>query len=137
MYKPATSKANNSETYVTCCGFRGVDSGTLAGLLAHVGDDTFDATTLLPRSAMPDSFVQSAMAAGAWFAERTRETLEDALSRRVMSRVATEVLQESQTECCRLWMETFAPRPLHPEYRLAPVRPRAPLATVARAPCTA
>jgi hypothetical protein len=124
IYKPATSKANNSETYITCCGFRGIqkqDGSILHKLLSFVGEDTFDSTTMLHRAAMPESFVHSVIHCGEWFALRTKDALEDALSGRVRSIEAEELLA-SQKECCKVWMKAFPVMPLKHELRLAPVR---------------
>jgi hypothetical protein len=123
VYKPVTSKANNSETYVTCMGFRGISDALLQALLSFVGEETFDCTTMLPRSAYPDSFVASVTACGCFFAQRTKESLEDALSKRTMTTMMAEVLRKSQECCADDWVyKNFVVESVAPEERLATVR---------------
>jgi hypothetical protein len=126
VYKPATSKANNSETYITCCGFRGIqkqgEGNMLHKLLSFVGEDTFDSTAFLPRASMPESFLQSVIQCGEWFAMRTKDALEDAYIPRAHA-IEAEVLADSLKECCKLWMQAFAVKLLSHELRLSPVRP--------------
>lgn len=92
IFKPATSKANNSETYIVGLGFRGISQPILESLLSHVGASTFDDKAMLPREALPASFVASVISAGRFFASRTKDFLEDAYVKRIAPPLLQQVL---------------------------------------------
>lgn len=78
VYKPVTSKAANSETYLVALGFRGALEATLEVLLRHVGPDAFRAAAL-PRAALPPRFAASVAATATFFADRTRGAIDAAV----------------------------------------------------------
>jgi len=80
VYKPITSKANNSETYIVARGFRGISDELLQGLLEHVGDDIYAKHAMLQQSQMPGSFLTSVQECGETFALRTQEAIERTLA---------------------------------------------------------
>ena len=125
VYKPVTSKANNSETYLMGFGFRGIADSLLTTLLKHVGDTTFEETTMLPQAAMPPAFVRSVADCGKFFAERTKDSLEDAYTRRSPTPLVTEILRDSQMQTAEDWLrKNFQVKPLDPAARLSVVRTR-------------
>jgi hypothetical protein len=122
IYKPASSKANNSETYILGFGFRGCPDETLRALLRHVGTETFQQTTLLPLAAMPQSFLKSAKAAAVFFAERTRESLQDAYFHNRAPRMWSDMLIGSLRASAQQWIQMFQIKPLAAEARLSLAR---------------
>ena len=101
IFKPATSKANNSETYIVGLGFQGISEPLLEALLGHVGASTFDNMAMLPREALPSSFVSSVIAAGRFFAMRTRDSLEDAYVKRIAPQLELQVCPCFRRAHCR------------------------------------
>ena len=122
MFKPATSKANNSETYIVCLGFQGIEDAVLHSLLDHVGATTFDNAAMLPRKAMPSSFVDSVAASGRFFAGRTKTFLEDAYLKSVASPLLQQVLRDGHAYCTKKWFDIHPVERLRPNHRLAQAR---------------
>ncbi|KXZ44308.1 hypothetical protein GPECTOR_69g401 [Gonium pectorale] len=79
--KPCTSKACNSEVYVVCQGFRGVQAPVLEVLLKKCGEDVFLDGAMLPRSAMPEPFLDSVLGAAQHFSACTASSIRDALDK--------------------------------------------------------
>ncbi|XP_024152065.1 cap-specific mRNA (nucleoside-2'-O-)-methyltransferase 2 [Oryzias melastigma] len=60
VFKPATSKAGNSEVYVVCLNYNGKETvrPLLSKLIRHYGADLADREALFPRSLIPESFLK-------------------------------------------------------------------------------
>jgi len=56
--KPACSKAGNSETYLVCTGFNGIEKELLDKLLDNCGEDSPTLSSLLPQRFMTEEFVK-------------------------------------------------------------------------------
>jgi hypothetical protein len=124
VYKPTTSKANNSETYVTCKGFRGIDPATLEAMLLKLGTDVHDDASFLPLDSVPPDFLRSVCDCATFFAERTRDSLEDALEKHShMADAVKWALKDVRRGFAAEWVGKFHQlKPLPQELRLAPVR---------------
>jgi 23S rRNA U2552 (ribose-2'-O)-methylase RlmE/FtsJ len=72
VYKPATSKPANSETYVVGYAFKGVTSEVLHALLHFCGNDIFSGRAIFPMEAFPSEFLDSAMMAAIPTSRSTR-----------------------------------------------------------------
>jgi hypothetical protein len=120
--KPATSKANNSETYLVALGFRGISKETLDTLLGHVGKDIYAEVAMLPSAALPSTFFQSVVDCGKYFARRTQAAIENALSKQSVGVAANKALNAIQDECAEEWIRKFKIMDLPRDLRLAPVR---------------
>jgi hypothetical protein len=120
IYKPVTSKMNNSETYITCFGFRGISEPCLHSLLQHVGKETFDNTAMLPRAAMPERFMHSVVTSGKFFAKRTQEALEHSLSLNNCSREWSMALEWAKGKCTEKWITSMQIRSMPHQLRLSP-----------------
>ena len=123
MYKPVSSKVNNSEAYIVCRGFRGMPDGVRSALLKFVCTDVYEKHAMLPLAIMPASFVKSAKGCGQFFAERTRAAIEDTLSKREMHPGQLKAVREVQDFLATQWMKKFRVTKLAAELRLSPVRP--------------
>lgn len=122
VYKPVTSKAVNSETYITCWGFRGIEEATLYSLLSHISTKTFDDHAMIPLQALPDSFLQSCVDCGKHFSQSTMEWIQDAYQLLNRTRDHNLILDDTKIECVKQWFKSFRPMELDPSLRLVPVR---------------
>eukprot|EP00892_Ulva_mutabilis_P007493 jgi/Ulvmu1/5115/UM021_0132.1 len=120
VYKPITSKANNSETYLVARGFRGISEELLHGLLEHVGDDIYASNAMLQPSDMPKSFLNSVRECGKAFAERTQEAINRTLAMQSLHSAEKEAAREVQENCSEQWLERFKVKALPAEQRLSP-----------------
>lgn len=121
VYKPITSKANNSETYLVARGFRGISEELLYGLLEHVGDDIYATRAMLQPSEMPESFVNSVRECGKAFAWRTQDAIERTLAMQSLHKAQIEAAREVQESCAENWLERFIVKPIVADQRLSPV----------------
>lgn len=121
MYKPVSSKVNNSEAYIVCRGFRGVPPEVRDNLLKFVCEDVYEKHAMLPRSVMPESFYKSAKGCGQFFAERTRAAIEDTLSKKRMHPGQAKAVKDIQDFLATQWMQKFRVTKLAAELRLSPV----------------
>lgn len=123
MYKPVSSKVNNSEAYIVCRGFRGIPDNVRDTLLTFVCEDVYEKHSMLPLSVLPGSFFKSAKGCGQFFAERTRVAIEDTLSKREMHPGQLKAVRDIQDFLATQWMQKFRVTKLSAELRLSPVRP--------------
>ena len=122
MYKPVSSKVNNSEAYIVCRGFRGVPDTVRDTLLKFVCADVYVEHAMLPLAIMPASFIKSAKGCGQFFAERTRAAIEDTLSKREMHLGQLKAVKDIQDFLATQWVQKFRVLKLPAELRLSPVR---------------
>lgn len=121
VYKPITSKANNSETYIVARGFRGISDDLLKGLLEHVGEDIYATNAMLGPSAVPQTFLDSVRECGTFFAARTQEAIERTLAMQALDRAEAAASRDVQESCSQMWLENFKLEMIPPEQRLSPV----------------
>ena len=80
IFKPATSKAGNSETYMVCRNFKGIEQDFLQHLLKYVGiSDLFKNYSLFSTEAFPETFLKQIVDAATFFADCQRETIQENL----------------------------------------------------------
>lgn len=121
IYKPITSKANNSETYIVARGFRGISDELLHGLLEHVGEDIYESNAMLAPSDMPKTFLDSVRECGKVFAARTQEAIERTLAWPALDRDEVLASRDVQEMCSKKWLEDFKLILVPAEQRLSPV----------------
>lgn len=121
IYKPITSKANNSETYIVARGFRGISDDLLQGLLEHVGEDIYETNAMLAPSDMPQTFLDSVRDCGKVFAMQTQEAIERTLAWPALDRDEVIASRDVQEACSEKWLEDFKVIPVPTEQRLSPV----------------
>jgi hypothetical protein len=122
VYKPVASKAHNSEVYIVGRGFRGIPSSVKEGLLQFVSTDVYEKAAMLPLSVMPESFLKSAKGCGQFFANRTRDAIEDIFAQRSMHPGQLRAVRDIQDHLANTWFQKFRITKLNPDLRLSPVR---------------
>jgi hypothetical protein len=122
VYKPVSSKVNNSEAYIIGRGFRKPPDGVRDALLRFVSKDVYASHAMLPRSVMPASFLSSAKGCGQFFAERTRAAIEDTLSKKEMHPGQLKAVRDIQDLLAAQWVQKFRVNKLEAKLRLSPVR---------------
>lgn len=122
VYKPVASKANNSEVFIVCRGFRGIADDVKGSLLRFVSTDVYEKAAMLPRSVMPQSFLKSVKGCGQFFANRTREAIEDTLSKTNMHPGQVRAVRDMQDHLANEWFQKFRISKLSTDLRLSPVR---------------
>lgn len=123
VYKPATSKAANSETYVVGKGFRGVPAPLMDALLAHVGIDPFQGGTraMLPESLVPQSFLDQVRDCGRLFARLQSDTLEEAVDLMAgCNSFQRAYMNRAKQAFAEYWIEAMRVKPLDRRGLLAP-----------------
>ena len=73
VFKPATSKPGNSETYIIGKGFRGISDDWLQHIQSYAGRNLFETRAMLSMEKLPEAFLESAVACAIHFANRQRE----------------------------------------------------------------
>ena len=73
--KPACSKAGNSETYVVCCGFRGINGELLEAMLQRCGSQN-PTTMLLPAQLIPSTFLAEMKQCTTYFAKSSAAVIQ-------------------------------------------------------------
>lgn len=121
VYKPITSKANNSETYLVARGFRGISEELLHGLLEHVGEDIYAENAMLGPQDLPRTFLDGVRDCGKFFAERTQDAIERTLGMHTLGKDEVAALWDVQEQCSADWLQRFHVNPIPQEHRLSPV----------------
>ena len=67
IFKPASSRAPNAETYVVALGFRGIDPNVLNSLLSFVSPKFPEGKALLPLHSIPQSFLSELIKIAEYF----------------------------------------------------------------------
>ncbi|KAL0044230.1 hypothetical protein WJX82_005654 [Trebouxia sp. C0006] len=80
VYKPATSKPGNSETYIIGKQFKGIDPDLHTFLVSQVGEDVYKDKALLALNCLPNDFVQSCTQCAAYFAGVQQQVISDNLA---------------------------------------------------------
>ncbi|CAF4611423.1 unnamed protein product [Rotaria sp. Silwood1] len=76
IFKPASSRAPNGETYVIAIGFRGIDSEVLNSLLSFVSTEFPHGKALLSRTSIPQSFLDDLIKIADYFTMKQIQALE-------------------------------------------------------------
>jgi 23S rRNA U2552 (ribose-2'-O)-methylase RlmE/FtsJ len=80
VFKPATSKAGNSEVYVVCQNYRPIPQEHLKVLLEHAGPHVFkNGVAIVSQQLVPKTFLSQAIECAVQFAEWQRTTIEENL----------------------------------------------------------
>jgi cap2 methyltransferase len=124
VYKPATSKPANSETYVVGRGFKGIDSGVMEMLKSKVSaEDMFKSCSLFSKSHIEASggFMASAKTAAISFSKWQQDSIIEALDRHSSkSSMLTFVMKETQKWFSEYWLRELNVIPLDRSLFLAP-----------------
>ncbi|XP_071821734.1 cap-specific mRNA (nucleoside-2'-O-)-methyltransferase 2-like isoform X2 [Apostichopus japonicus] len=108
--KPVTSKAGNSEVYVVCLGFQGIDPKMLDKLKENYGP-TLNGT-LLPPSSIPSSFWSQLYKASEKFKDYQMSTIEENMNLyENQDFYAMEEIKEIQRCCAERFYQTCQPIP--------------------------
>ncbi|CAF1350277.1 unnamed protein product [Rotaria sordida] len=76
VFKPASSRAPNGETYIIALGFRGIDSHHLHSLLSFVSPTFPPNKALLPLNSIPESFLNTLIQIAEYFTIKQIQALE-------------------------------------------------------------
>ncbi|CAF3006173.1 unnamed protein product [Rotaria sp. Silwood2] len=76
IFKPASSRAPNGETYAIALGFRGIDSEVLDSLLSFVSREFPRGKALLSRESIPQSFLDALIKIADYFTMKQIQALE-------------------------------------------------------------
>ncbi|CAF2095478.1 unnamed protein product [Rotaria magnacalcarata] len=76
IFKPASSRAPNGETYIIAVGFRGIDSDILQSLLSFVSPKFPSGKTLLSRNSIPQFFIDAVIEFAEYFTMKQVQALE-------------------------------------------------------------
>ncbi|PIK62021.1 putative cap-specific mRNA (nucleoside-2'-O-)-methyltransferase 2 isoform X2 [Apostichopus japonicus] len=108
--KPVTSKAGNSEVYVVCLGFQGIDPKMLDKLKENYGPTPNG--TLLPPSSIPPSFWSQLYKASEKFKDYQMSTIEENMNLyENQDFYAMEEIKEIQRCCAERFYQTCQPIP--------------------------
>ncbi|CAF3614310.1 unnamed protein product [Rotaria socialis] len=76
VFKPASSRAPNGETYVVALGFHGIDSEVLHSLLSFVSPKFPSGKALLSRDSIPQSFLDALIEITDYFTTKQSQAIE-------------------------------------------------------------
>jgi hypothetical protein len=76
IFKPASSRAPNAETYIVALGFRGIDPDILNSLLSFVSPKFPEGKALLSLSSIPQSFLDELIKIANYFTMKQIQALE-------------------------------------------------------------
>ncbi|CAF1482607.1 unnamed protein product, partial [Adineta ricciae] len=76
IFKPASSRAPNGETYAIAIGFRGINNEVLQSLLSFVSSTFPSGKALIPRQSIPQSFIDELIKFAEYFTMKQIQALE-------------------------------------------------------------
>ncbi|CAF1297361.1 unnamed protein product [Rotaria sordida] len=109
IFKPASSRAPNGETYAIALGFRGIDSEILDSLLSFVSPEFPRDKALLSRDSIPPSFLDALIKIADYFTMKQIQALERNLElekiwnrniQQAIFQLNQDVVKEFRHECC-------------------------------------
>ena len=92
IFKPASSRAANGETYIVALGFRGIDQDILNSLLSFVSPKFPDGKALISLKTIPQSFLDELMKIAEYFTMKQVQALERNLD---LEKIWNRTVQES------------------------------------------